>query len=69
MGLIDNISIFNMGWIEATKGAFQFYLDGVTPTVAHLMEVLDRERVTVASAIGVRAVTAKDWLKMAMRAM
>jgi len=59
------ISIFNAGRIEATKGEFQFYLDGVTPTVARLMEVLDRERVTVASAIGVRAVTAREWLKMA----
>ena len=62
------ISILNAGWIEATNGGFQFYLDGVTPTVAHLMEVLDRERVTVASAVGVRAITAKEWLKMAYNA-
>ena len=62
------ISIFNAGWIEATSGNFQFYLDGVTPTVARLMEVLDRERVTVASAVGVRAVTAREWLKMAYNA-
>jgi len=62
------ISIFNAGWIEATNGDFQFYLDGVTPTVAHLMEVFDRERVTVASAVGVRAVTAREWLKMAYNA-
>ena len=62
------ISIFNAGWIEATNGGFQFYLDGVTPTVAHLMEVLDRERVTVAAAVGVRAVTAREWLKMAYNA-
>jgi opine dehydrogenase len=62
------ISIFNAGWIEATQGEFQFYLDGVTPTVARLMEVLDRERVTVASAVGVRAVTAREWLKMAYNA-
>jgi len=62
------ISIFNAGWIEATSGDFQFYLDGVTPTVARLMEVLDRERVTVASAIGVRAVTAREWLKIAYNA-
>jgi opine dehydrogenase len=62
------ISIFNAGWIESSKGNFQFYLDGVTPTVARLMEVLDRERVTVASAIGVRAVTAREWLKMAYNA-
>jgi len=59
------ISIFNAGWIEATNGDFQFYLDGVTPTVARLVEVMDRERVTVAAAVGVRAVTAREWLKMA----
>jgi opine dehydrogenase len=62
------ISIFNAGWIEATNGDFQFYLDGVTPTVARLMEVMDRERVTVAAAVGVRAVTAREWLKMAYNA-
>ena len=62
------ISILNSGWIEATNGEFQFYLDGVTPTVARLMEVLDRERATVASAVGVRAVTARKWLKMAYNA-
>jgi hypothetical protein len=62
------ISIFNAGWIEATSGDFQFYLDGVTPTVTRLMEVMDRERVTVASAIGVRAVTAREWLKIAYNA-
>jgi opine dehydrogenase len=62
------ISIFNAGWIESTNGEFQFYLDGVTPTVARLMEVLDRERITVASSIGVRAVTAREWLKMAYNA-
>jgi opine dehydrogenase len=62
------ISILNAGWIEGTNGQFQFYLDGVTPTVARLMEVFDRERVTVASAVGVRAVTAREWLKLAYNA-
>jgi opine dehydrogenase len=62
------ISMLNAGWIESTKGQFQFYLDGVTPTVARLMEVLDRERVTVAAAVGVRAITAREWLKMAYNA-
>jgi len=62
------ITMFNAGWIESTSGKFQFYLDGVTPTVARIMEVLDRERVTVASALGVRATTAREWLKMAYNA-
>jgi opine dehydrogenase len=62
------ITILNTGWIEATMGEFQFYLDGVTPTVARIMEVFDRERVTVASALGVRAITAVEWLQMAYNA-
>lgn len=62
------ISILNAGWVEATQGEFQFYLDGVTPTVGRIMEVLDRERVTVASAVGVRAQTAREWLEMAYNA-
>lgn len=62
------ITILNAGWIEATNGEFQFYLDGVTPSVARIMEVLDRERVTVASSLGVRAITAIEWLKLAYNA-
>lgn len=59
------LTLLNVGWIESTHGDFQFYIDGVTPSVARLLEVLDRERVTVASALGIRAQTAMDWLNMA----
>jgi len=59
------LTLLNAGWIEATHGDFQFYIDGVTPAVARVLEVLDRERVTVASALGIRARTAVDWLQMA----
>lgn len=59
------LTILNVGRIESTRGDFQFYVDGVTPSVAHILEVLDRERVTVAAAMGVRARTAMEWLEMA----
>jgi opine dehydrogenase len=59
------ISLLNAGWIESTGGNFQFYLDGVTPTIARIMEAIDRERVSVASVLGVQAITALEWLKMA----
>jgi opine dehydrogenase len=59
------LTLLNAGWIEATHGDFQFYIDGVTPAVARVLEVLDRERVTVASSLGIRARTAMDWLQMA----
>ena len=59
------LTLLNMGWIEATHGEYQFYIDGVTPSVARVLEVLDRERVTVASALGIRARTSLEWLKLA----
>jgi opine dehydrogenase len=62
------ISLLNAGWIEATSGNFQFYLEGVTPTVARIMEEIDRERVNVAAALGIKALTAREWLKLAYNA-
>ena len=59
------LTLLNAGWIEATHGDYQFYIDGVTPSVARVLEALDRERVTVASSLGIRARTAVEWLKLA----
>ncbi len=59
------LTLLNAGWIEATHGDYQFYIDGVTPSVARVLEALDRERVTVASSVGIRARTALEWLKLA----
>ena len=59
------LTLLNAGRIESTMGEFQFYIDGVTPAVGRVLEVLERERVTVASAVGIRARTALEWLKMA----
>jgi opine dehydrogenase len=58
------LTILNSGWIESTHGDFQFYIDGVTPSVARVLEALDRERVTVAASIGIRARTGMEWLKL-----
>ncbi len=62
------LSILNAGRIESTHGDFEFYVDGVTPSVARVLEVIDRERVTVASALGIRARTSMEWLQLAYNA-
>jgi opine dehydrogenase len=62
------LTLLNAGRIESTHGDFQFYIDGVTPSVAGVLEVLDRERVTVAASLGIRARSAMDWLEMAYNA-
>ena len=62
------LTLLNAGWVERTKGEFQFYIDGVTQTTARVLEVLDRERVTVAAALGVQSRPALRWLKDAYSA-
>ncbi len=59
------LTLLNAGWIETTHGDYQFYIDGVSPSVARVLEVLDRERVTVGSSLGLRTRNAMDWLKLA----
>jgi opine dehydrogenase len=58
------LTLLNAGWIEATHGDYEFYVDGLTPSVARVIEALDEERMAVASSLGVRARTALDWLHM-----
>ncbi len=59
------LTILNAGRIESTHGDFQFYIDGVTQSVARVLEALDRERVTVAASLGLRGRTGLEWLKLA----
>ncbi|MFH1086441.1 MAG: NAD/NADP octopine/nopaline dehydrogenase family protein, partial [Chloroflexota bacterium] len=59
------LTLLNAGRIESTHGDYEFYMDGVTASVARVLETLDRERVTVAAALGIRATTATEWLRLA----
>ena len=62
------LTLLNAGRIESTGGKYQFYMEGVTPSVARVLEVLDSERVTVAAALGIRAQTGLEWLERAYNA-
>jgi opine dehydrogenase len=62
------LMLLNAGWIESTGGDFEFYVDGVTPSTAQILERLDMERVTVATALGIHAQSAIDWLARAYSA-
>lgn len=46
------ISLFSMARIEYCKGKFNFYGEGVTPSVTKIMEEIDLERINVGSALG-----------------
>ncbi|GAB1476067.1 NAD/NADP-dependent octopine/nopaline dehydrogenase family protein [Bacillota bacterium] len=59
------VTVLNAGRIESTSGDFEYYTDGITPSVALILEKMDRERVCVAEALGFRAMTAREWLYIA----
>ena len=45
-------TILGAAWIEATRGDFTFYVQGMTPGVVRVMQALDAERLAVARAFG-----------------
>jgi len=55
-------TLLNMGWIETKKFKFKYYYDGITSSVAKILEQLDEERVMVAKALQTKAITALEWL-------
>ena len=58
------LTILNAGWIE-DDAEFQFYHEGATQSVVKVLEAIDSERVSVAEALGIRVLTAKEWLYLA----
>lgn len=52
--------LLNAGWIETRNTPFPHY-HSITGTIAHFLEELDRERITVARAFGVRVRTVSEW--------
>ncbi|MBI3948700.1 MAG: NAD/NADP octopine/nopaline dehydrogenase family protein [Armatimonadetes bacterium] len=59
------VTVLNAGRIESTHGDFEYYVEGVTPSVARILEAVDRERVAVAAGLGFRSISAREWLSVA----
>ncbi len=53
--------LMNITRVEA-KEDFLFYIEGISPLVADVLERMDRERVRVAEALGVKVPSAVEWL-------
>lgn len=58
------LCILNAGWIE-DDAEFQFYHEGATESVVHVLENVDQERIAVAEALGIHAISALQWFYMA----
>ncbi|HOJ89227.1 MAG TPA: NAD/NADP octopine/nopaline dehydrogenase family protein [Pseudothermotoga sp.] len=57
--------ILNTGWVESTFGKFEFYFEGISQSVAKVLEAIDRERCEVAKKFGIEPMTAVQWLAYA----
>ncbi len=57
--------ILNTGWVESTYGNFQFYLEGISPSVAKILEKIDEERCEVARKLKIEPMRAVEWLDYA----
>jgi len=54
------VTLLNAGLIERTAGGFLFYEEGVTQAVGRAIEAVDRERLAIADALGVRVLSEPD---------
>lgn len=55
-------TLLNSGHIERGE-TFEYYLEGITPSIGAMLEKLDSERIKVATALGLKAVSARQWLR------
>lgn len=62
------LTIMNAAWIEETHGDFEYYIQGASHSVSSVLECLDKERLEVAAALGIKVMSAKAWLYTAYSA-
>ena len=62
------LTVLNAAWIEETHGDFEYYIQGASKSVAKVLEAVDRERLEVAASLGIKAMSAKNWLYTAYNA-
>ena len=55
--------LLNIGRIESDSKGYRYYWDGISPSVAVLVKAIDKERMAVAQAYGVRILSAEEWLR------
>ena len=54
------VTLLNAGLIERTAGGFLFYGEGITEAVGRAIEAVDRERLAIADALGLRVLSEPD---------
>ena len=55
--------LMNIGWIENQKVDFKYYYEGISPTVAHYIEEIDNERLSLMNKLGITLESTADWMR------
>lgn len=55
--------LLNTGWTESSSNTYKYYHEGITPSIARLLEKIDAERVEVSKKLGFEVETTQQWLK------
>jgi opine dehydrogenase len=55
--------LLNVGWIESKKTCFEYYYEGISESIANVLEKLDGERVSVAHGFGCDVESVIQWMQ------
>ncbi len=63
VGMILHVAplLLNIGWVESDNTKFKYYYEGITPSVARLLQKLDDERLEVAKKLNFNIISLIDW--------
>lgn len=54
--------LMNIGWIENDQYDFKYYMEGISPSIASVLEKMDSERLEMAKKLGYSIESLGDWL-------
>jgi opine dehydrogenase len=57
-------TLLNAARIETTGGAFEYYIEGISPSIAKIIQRMDDERMAVAKMLNVKCMSALEWMKL-----
>lgn len=54
--------ILNTGWIESDTRSFKYYYEGISKSISELIEKMDKERLEIGLAIGIKSLSIMEWM-------
>lgn len=55
--------LLNTGWTESKTHQYNYYIEGISPSIASVLEKIDEERMAVARRLGYEVESVQEWLK------